>query len=141
VVHREKVPLGNFEARSRELASEFRCVMKVFDSQPYVDLVMRMQKRDPNLYAGVFVTSKKVEVFKAVEQLAVPEEGKMDVRQVQINRNKALDELTGHIKKQGMAIGPELQRRFRGRVSGPEAHPEGEPGWRAGVLVGEVGQR
>lgn len=104
VVHREKVPLGNFEIRSRELASEFRCVMKVFDSQPYVDLIMRMQKRDPNLYAAVFVTSKKVEVFKAVEQLAVPEEGKLDVRQVQVNRNKALDELTGHIKKNGMAL-------------------------------------
>jgi hypothetical protein len=104
VVHREKVPLGNFEARSRELAAEFRCVMKVFDSQPYVDLVMRMQKRDPNLYAAIFVTSKKVEVFKVVEQAAEPEEGKLDVRQAQINRNKALDELVGHIKQQGMAL-------------------------------------
>lgn len=114
VVHREKVPLGNFETRSRELASEYRCVMKVFDSLPYVDLIMRMQKRDPNLYAAVFVKSKKVEVFKAVEQPAKPEEGKLDVRQVQINRNKALDELTGHIKKQGMALAadPNVDEEF-----------------------------
>ena len=104
VVHREKVPLGNFETRSRELAGEFRCVMKVFDSQPYVDLVMRMQKRDPNLFAGVFVISKKVEVFKTVDQEKDPKEGKLDVRQVQINRNKALDELVGQIKHSGMAL-------------------------------------
>jgi hypothetical protein len=103
VVHRERVPLGNFEARSRELASKFRCVMKVFDSQPYVDLIMRMQKRDSNLYAGVFVISKKVEIFKALDQEKDPEAGKLDVRQVQINRNKALDDLVGHCKKSGLA--------------------------------------
>lgn len=114
VVHREKVPLGNFETRVRELAGEFRCVIKVFDSQPYVDLIMRMQKRDPNLFAAVFVTSKKIEVFKAVEQKAEPDEGKLDVKQVQINRNKALDELTGHIKKSGMALqtDPNLNEDF-----------------------------
>lgn len=104
IVHREKVPLGNFERRSRELASEYRCLMKVFDSQPYVDLIMRMQARDPNLYAGVFVKTKRVEVFKVFQQDEEPEEGKLDVRQVQINRNKALDELVGQIKHHGLAI-------------------------------------
>jgi hypothetical protein len=104
IVHREKVPLGVFESRSRELASEFRCLMKVFDSQPYVDLIMRMQKNDPNLYAAVFHKTKRVEVYKVVEQSEEPEEGKLDVRQVQINRNKALDELVGQFKHQGVAI-------------------------------------
>ena len=100
VVHREMVPLGNFETRARELAGEYRCVIKVFDSQPYVDLVMRMQNRDPNLYAAVFSTSKKFEMFKVVEQEADRQEGKLDVRQVQVNRNKALDSLVGMFKKQ-----------------------------------------
>lgn len=104
VVHREKVPLGNFETRVRELASEYRCVMKVFDSQPYVDLIMRMQKRDSNLFAAVFVTSKKVEVFKVRDQDSKPEEGKLDVREVSVNRNKALDELVGQIKRTGLAL-------------------------------------
>lgn len=104
IVHREKVPLGNFETRVRQLAGEFRCQMKVFDSLPYVDLIMRMQRADPNLYAGIFVKSKRVEVYRAIEQLEDPEEGKLDVRQVQINRNKALDELTGNFKRQGVVI-------------------------------------
>jgi len=104
IVHREKVPLGNFENRYRQLTAEYRCLMKVFDSQPYVDLVMRLQSADPNLYAGVFVKSKRVEVFRAQEQKEDPEAGKLDMRQVQINRNKALDELVGHIKRQGLAL-------------------------------------
>lgn len=104
IVHREKVPLGNFESRVKQLSGEFRCQMKVFDSLPYVDLIMRMQRADPNLYAAIFVKSKRVEEFRAIEQLEDPEEGKLDVRQVQINRNKALDVLTGHIKRQGLAI-------------------------------------
>lgn len=104
VVHREKVPLGNFETRSRQLASQYRCLIKVFDSQPYVDLIMRMQATDPNLYAAVFVQTKRVEVFKIFQQEEEPEEGKLDVRQVQINRNKALDELVGQIKHHGLAL-------------------------------------
>ena len=104
IVHREKVPLGNFETRVRQLSAEFRCLMKVFDSLPYVDLIMRMQRSDANLYAALFVKSKRVEVFRAIEQLEDPEEGKLDVRQVQVNRNKALDELTGHIKRDGLVL-------------------------------------
>lgn len=104
VVHREKVPLGIFETRSRELAAKYRCVMKVFDSQPYVDLIMRMQKRDPNLFAAVFVTSKNIEVFKVKDQEKDAKAGKLDVRQVQVNRNKALDELVGQIKRSGLAL-------------------------------------
>lgn len=104
VVHREKVPLASFETRVKELSGEYRCVIKVFDSQPYVDLVMRMQARDPNLYAAVFSTSKKFEMFKLVEQEPDKQEGKLDVRQVQINRNKALDSLVGMFKKNLMYI-------------------------------------
>jgi hypothetical protein len=104
VAHREKVPLALFEKRSRELALKYRCVIKVFDSMPYVDLIMRMQARDPNLWASVFVRSKKVEIFKVVEQDPEVEDGKLKVRQVSVNRNAAFDELVGHIKKIGMVF-------------------------------------
>jgi hypothetical protein len=104
IVHREKVSLANFEHRVRELSGLFRCVIKVFDSQPYVDLIMRMQRHDPNLFAAVFVISKKVEVFKVMDQEAEPEEGKLNVKQVQINRNSALDELVGQMKRIGLAL-------------------------------------
>jgi hypothetical protein len=98
VVHRERVPLGKLEERVGVLYSEFRVVMKVFDAQPYVDLIMRMQSRDPNLFAAVFVTTKNVEAFTLKDQTGDQFEGKLQVRQAQINRNKAFDELAGQIK-------------------------------------------
>lgn len=104
IVHREKVLLGDLEIRVGQLAREFRCVMKVFDSQPYVDIIMRMQTRDSNLLAGVFVVSKKVELFGIKEQKEDPEEGKLPVKQVEINRNKAFDAMVGHMKKIGLVV-------------------------------------
>jgi hypothetical protein len=104
IVHREKVPLGNFEQRYRELITEYRCVIKVIDSLPYVDLVMRLQRNDANLYASVFVRSRNVLLFRVEQQKEVAEEGKLDLRQVKVNRDTAFDELVGHIKQVGMVI-------------------------------------
>ncbi len=104
VVHREKVPLGRFEERVRALSAQFRCIVKVFDSQPYVDLIIRLQKTDPNLWAAVFVRSKKVEIYEPKEHDEKAEEGKLNLQQVQINRTPAFDSLVGHIKKIGMAF-------------------------------------
>lgn len=98
VVHRERVPLGKLEERLPQLKAEFRVIMSVFDSQPYVDLIMRLQRNDPNMWAGVFVTSKNIEAFTLKDQEKDPLEGKLQVRQAQINRNKAFDELAGQIK-------------------------------------------
>ena len=104
VVHREKVPLANFERRYKELATEFRCLIKVLDALPYVDIVMRLQRSDVNLYAAVTTTSRNVLSFRIEQQDAEVEEGKLDLRQVKLNRDTALDELVGHIKQMGMAV-------------------------------------
>jgi len=112
VVHRERCPLGNLEQRTMELSAEFRVVMKVFDAQPFTDLIMRMQARDPNMYAGLFVTSKNIESFVVKAQADDPASGKLQVRQAQINRNKAFDELVGQIK------GPKPLTRGEARMPG-----------------------
>lgn len=112
VVHRERCPLGNLEQRTMELSAEYRVVMKVFDAQPFTDLIMRMQARDPNLYAGLFTTSKNIESFVMKQQSDDPTSGKLQVRQAQINRNKAFDELVGQIK------GPKPLTRGEPRMPG-----------------------
>ncbi len=98
IVHREKVPLGLFEKRRLELAREFRVAITVCDSQPYVDLILRMQQYDQNLYGGLFIHSRTLEVFKIKMFEGDPEEGKLPIHQAQINRNPALDELLGLFK-------------------------------------------
>lgn len=112
VVHRERVPLGRLEERTQQLSAEFRVVMKVFDAQPFTDLIMRMQARDHNLFAALFVTSKNMESFVTKQQDDNPESGKLQVRQVQINRNKAFDELVGQIK------GPKPSSKLEPRLPG-----------------------
>ena len=98
VVHRERCVLGKLEERLPVLYAEYRVVMKVFDAQPYVDLIMRLQARDQNMFAAVFVTSKNIEAFTLKDQTGDQFEGKLQVRQAQINRNKAFDELASLIK-------------------------------------------
>jgi hypothetical protein len=98
VVHRERCVLGKLEERLPVLYAEYRVVIKVFDAQPYVDLIMRLQARDQNMFAAIFVTSKNIESFTLKDQTSDAFEGKLQVRQAQINRNKAFDELSAQIK-------------------------------------------
>lgn len=104
VVHRERVPLADFEKRKRELAIQYRVAVTVMDSQPYVDLVMRLQNTDPNLYGAVYTNSKNVTTFTVKEQEEEPEEGKLPIRQVLINRNKAFDDLMSTVRRNEYAI-------------------------------------
>lgn len=91
VVHTEQVPVQNFRRRYRELCQEYRVISKVVDSQPYVETVMALQEEDPNLYGAFFVRRDKLELFATHTREENIEEGKTAMRDVQINRNKALD--------------------------------------------------
>lgn len=104
IVHRERVSLGDFERRKRELAIQYRVAVTVMDSQPYVDLVMRLQEHDHNLYGAVYTNSKNISTFTVKEQDEEPEEGKLPIRQVLVNRNKAFDNLMAALRRNEYAI-------------------------------------
>jgi hypothetical protein len=97
IVHRETVTLGMFEHRKAELCRKYRVMITVCDSQPYVDMIQRLQKTDKNLYGGVYHSSiKKFE--------GDPDEGKLPIHTATINRDKAFDELLGKFKNREVAI-------------------------------------
>jgi hypothetical protein len=100
VVHKEQIPIGKFKVRYRELCAQFRCTAKVLDAQPYVETVMSLQEEDPNLYGAVFVRKEKLEVYDISTREENEEAGKTALRQVSINRNKALDLLMDDIRYQ-----------------------------------------
>lgn len=104
IVYRERVPVGMLEERRRALQIKFRVAITVMDSQPYVDLVQRMQKIDKNLYGGVYSNSKKLESFAIKMFEGDAEEGKLPIHTAQINRDKALDMLLGMIKRNEVVI-------------------------------------
>lgn len=93
VVHREKIALPNLTKRRLELASKYRLAMSVFDAYPYTETILRMQDEDPNLFASVYTTSKSMEIYKVKNVEENAEKGKLGLRQVDVNRNKAFDDL------------------------------------------------
>lgn len=91
-VHKERIPISNFEKRLAELTVQFRINLMVMDSQPYGETLLRLQKSYQNLYGAVFDHhGKDMEVYKVKRQEADPEKGKAEVRQVNVKRDKALN--------------------------------------------------
>lgn len=104
IVHREQIHYTQFEARSLRLAAEYRVVLHVMDTQPYVDLVTRITKARPNNWGAIFITSKSPIAFTLQNEAEDVTEGKMDLKLVKINRTAALDSLLTVIKEGTWAI-------------------------------------
>lgn len=93
----ERVPLGEFETKRAALAARFRVLICVMDALPYTDIVMRLQKRDPNLFGAMYHRSQKLAVFSIKEQVEDNLTGKLPIKAVMINRDIALDGLVAEI--------------------------------------------
>ena len=65
--------------------------MTVVDSQPYTETVLSMQDEDSNLFGAVYVRSKNIETHTVRDKAEDKKEAKVEVRQVNINRDKAFD--------------------------------------------------
>lgn len=112
-VKTEIVPLPKLYDRRREIASQYRVALTVSDSQPYTDLLLRMQATDPNLYGAVYVNQKALapytivkteEADRAGEDDKRADAGELRERQVNVNRNKALDALMEFIRGGNLTI-------------------------------------
>lgn len=102
VVHTETVNHTQLEKRKGELRGEFRVRATVMDSQPYYDLLVRLQGKDPNLWGALYTTSKSLEVFSLGDQEKDKEKGEERVRQVKINRNRGFDSLMAFMRSNGL---------------------------------------
>jgi len=107
ICHRERCTLADLPERKRKLAAQWKVVITVVDSQPNVFLVQQLQLSDKNCYGGVYTNNKKlIEPFKIKMFEGDPEEGKLPIHTVQINRDKAFDLLLGAIKRGSMKWAP-----------------------------------
>lgn len=112
-VHMEQVPLSRVFDRKRELQIQHRVGLTVVDSQPYADMLMRMQAVDQNLYGAVYVTSKDLALYavKKTEEVDDAMEGEKKAgageereRQVNVNRNRALDGLMDFARRGNLQV-------------------------------------
>lgn len=98
IVHTEAIPVHMVRQRRRELAREWRVRMTVCDSQPYTETLLAMQGEDTNLYGAVYVRSKNIETHTVKEVKKDDESAQVEVRQVNVNRDKAFDALMDAIR-------------------------------------------
>ena len=98
VIATEEIPVSGLERRVGEIRATYRPRMMVIDALPYTETVVRMQERDPNLYAAFYVEKKTLELHSVISKDENKEEGKLELNQVNINRNKAFDVLMDDIK-------------------------------------------
>ncbi len=91
VVHAERIPVGDLRRRVPELSLRWNCSVQVSDALPYTETVIVMQANMPNLYGAVFVRSKNLELFNIKQQDDNERTGKELIRQLNVNRDLALD--------------------------------------------------
>lgn len=99
IVHCEEVHHTRIVERRVELAKRYWPRMTVVDALPYTETVYRMQGQDPNLFAAFYVERNSIETHKVVDKEEEKEKAQVDLRQVNINRNKAFDALMNCLRQ------------------------------------------
>lgn len=104
VLHAEVVPHQQLEKRKADLKLLYPIRLTVMDSQPYFDMLLRMQEADGNLWGALFSVKKDLDLYQLKRREDEEDEGKMYIRQVDVNRNRALDAVMESIRAKGILI-------------------------------------
>lgn len=98
VVHIEQVPASKVRARYLELRRIWSPRITVMDSYPYTETVLALQREDARLYGAVYVRQKGLNLLEVKDREKDAEEGEQDLRQVNVNRDKAFDSFMDFIR-------------------------------------------
>ena len=99
LVHCEQVHHTKITERRVDLARKYWPRVTVVDAYPYTETVYRMQAQDRNLFAAVYVERKSIETHNVVDKEEDKEEAALELRQVNVNRNRAFDALMDNIRQ------------------------------------------
>ena len=94
----EKCPVTRIVERRKELAQAYRCRITVMDSMPMAETVYRAQLDDPNVYGAVFTNLKTLETHTVKTRDQDWDEAVVNLRQINLNRNRALDAMLDFIR-------------------------------------------
>lgn len=104
VVHTEQVPMGDARKKYGEFMRKYRLTCTVIDSGPHAETVMALQGLDENLYASVYMRSKSISTHNVVNKEQAKEKGLDFVRQVNVNRSRALDAYMNALRENNVTI-------------------------------------
>lgn len=98
IVHIEQVHASKIRERYKELRRIWNPRITIMDSQPYTETVMALQQEDTRLYGAVYVRGKGLDLFKVIDREHDRDTASMDLRQINISRDRALDALMDFIR-------------------------------------------
>lgn len=98
VVESHKVPVRDARQFYREMRAKHRLVCTVMDSGPHAETVIALQQEDPNLFASVYTRSRSILTHTVVDREEDKDLAKQFVRQVNVNRNRALDAYMEYVR-------------------------------------------
>lgn len=96
-----------------EMYAKHRPIATVEDAQPYIETVYRNQQKHRNLYASVYVNAQGVRPYRLMDDEEDKTEAMFDERQINTNRNVALDYLMEDIRAGRVGLDPELPEPAR----------------------------
>lgn len=108
VVKLHRVNYKDFRVYFAQLMKEVRPIAVVIDSQPYVETVHATQVLYQNVYGSVYVNAKGLRAYRLMDEEEDKGEALLDERQVNVNRNVALDFLMEDIRAGEIGIDPML---------------------------------
>ena len=85
-------------AKLQELRAKYRSVVEVVDTMPYVETVYRAQESMPSLFGALFTGSKGLDMYRVRRRDGNDDTGVMTLRQVDINKGRALDKIMDSIQ-------------------------------------------
>lgn len=80
------------------LKKRVRPIAWVMDTQPYTETVYRLQRKIKNLYGSLYVNSASMRPYRLLDEEQDKSEALLDERQINTNRNVALDFLMEDIR-------------------------------------------
>lgn len=142
VIEKHRLDYRTVEEELNRLSARHRPTTILADSQPYVETIHRLQSRIHNLYGSVYVTTKDMQPYRVIDQSEDTQKALLDRRQVNVNRNVALNILMDDIRSglvgvtvdaeqdlfrqqmQDMKRKPASAKAFNGEASDEDGEPE-----------------
>jgi hypothetical protein len=104
VVYRQEALIGELEDTVLALKKKFRVINTVVDAMPYTDTVIRMQRKDKNLYGASYNTAKNAPIYEIKKHDGDASNGRMPLSIAKIRNNEGFEELLGMFKSREVKI-------------------------------------
>lgn len=108
VVDLHAIDFRRFDEEFAQIVKRTHPIAAVGDAVPYTETIYRLQQRYHFVYASLYVNAKSVMPFKFLDSEEDKLQGLLDDRQINTNRDIALDHLMEDIRAHFIGVNPDI---------------------------------